>query len=166
MPRFRIEKPFERGLPQVCPGCGRDVQTFYSAVLRKTNMSLPEKILGLLGHGAHWTRYTLKVPACRSCAGKANMGPWVAAGCGAALFLGGIFLVGAGGSNPQQADLFRKMGGLCILIGMFATPIAYFVLKETLAPFKMHSFGPTPEKIDWIEVTVRYPGYLRELDRR
>jgi hypothetical protein len=73
----------------MCCGCGAPAATTFPAWIRKS--SAVHVAVGLAGHGAHWTTFTVALPACRRCVQRARWVPIALGVIAVLLFFAGLW---------------------------------------------------------------------------
>ena len=141
MHRMRIDALRASGFPEACPGCGGKPD-------EEGHIALPSR--ARFEHPVSHIRF----PACAQCKRKELRTPWIALALGLLPFFLGFLL--AGRFEDPDKDFAASLG---IFAGVFLGPIAFAVAAERTCMLRLHDWGPSLEDPDWVEVSVRYPGY-------
>jgi hypothetical protein len=125
--------------PNLCCGCGAVPTTTYPAWVRRSGAGAIA--VGLAGGGAHWTTYSLPLPACRSCTSRARWVPLAWAALCVVLFFAGLAAAKAGVRfEPDGTPIvgfvraYRQgaLGGF--LFALLLGPPLFLVLQRRAAP--------------------------------
>ena len=138
---MRIDGLRASGFPDSCPGCGGRPEDGLTILVPTALRRLaPAPVIGF--------------PACKRCARKEQTYPLAALAVGLIPFLLGMLLAG----HVDDPDLELALG-MGIFAGVFIGPIAFAVTAECTRMIRLHDWDRYSPEPDWVEVSVRYPGY-------
>lgn len=159
--------------PPICCGCGAPSTATFPAFARKSAMSTAGTLLGLAGHGAHWTTYSVRLPACLRCRRRGHVVPVAWAALCVLLFAAGLAAAKAG--LHHEADGTPIVGAARALrlglflgfpVAVFLGPPVFLILQRRAAPATISELrGASWEELEAVELDCGSEDFVRAVER-